>query len=77
MRTTITLDPDVAAAVAKLRKDNGSGVSEVVNDLARRGLAAGRQEQPFVQRTRAMGVPAVPLDDIAAVLESLEGDAHG
>lgn len=73
MRTTITLAPDVAAAVEALRRE-GRGVSDAVNELARRGLTEGRQERkPFVQQTSPMGRPLIPLDDIDAALDYLEG----
>lgn len=38
MRTTITLDPDIAAEVERLRQTTGVGPSEAVNSLARAGL---------------------------------------
>jgi hypothetical protein len=75
MRTTVTLDPDVAAAVAHLQAERHVGVSKAVNDLARRGLAGATEPRPFTQETSAMGAPALPLDDIATVVEALEGDA--
>jgi hypothetical protein len=76
MRTTVTLDPDVAAAVSHLQSERGIGVSAAINDLVRRGLAAERPPRRFVQATSAMGAPALELDDIAAVLDVLEGDAR-
>ncbi len=76
MRTTITLADDVAAAVDQLRRERGAGVSDAVNELVRRGLAAPRSRSRFVQRTSDMGEPRLPLDDVATVLESLEGDEH-
>ena len=39
MRTTLTLQEDVAAAVDRLRRSEGIGVSEAVNRLVREGLA--------------------------------------
>lgn len=56
MRTTITFHEDVARAVERVRRERGVGVSEVVNDLVRRGLAAeeNRSREPFRQRTSAM-----------------------
>ncbi|HEU0168187.1 MAG TPA: ribbon-helix-helix protein, CopG family, partial [Chloroflexota bacterium] len=39
MRTTVTLDDDVAAAASELRRQEGIGLSEAVNRLARAGLA--------------------------------------
>ncbi len=76
MRTTITLDPDVAAAVAKVQAEEQVGVSKAVNDLVRRGLAAVPQRRRFVQTTSNMGPPMLPLDNIGELLEVLEGPAH-
>lgn len=39
MRTTINLEPDVLAAVQRLRQSDDIGVSAAVNRLARAGLA--------------------------------------
>ena len=77
MRTTITLDPDVAAALTRLRGERGGSVSEVVNDLVREALAAQHERRPrFVQKTSSMGSPLVPLDCIADGLDLIEGPAH-
>lgn len=71
----MTLAADVAAAVEQLRRTRGSGVSEVVNELLRKGLRTDRQRrQPFRQRTSDMGTPRLPLDDVAGLLDILEGD---
>ena len=40
MRTTLTLDPDNAARLERLRKDRDASLKEVVNDAIRRGLDA-------------------------------------
>jgi hypothetical protein len=40
VRTTLTLDDDVAAALARRRAKRGSGLRQEVNDLLRAGLAA-------------------------------------
>jgi hypothetical protein len=47
MRTTVTLAPDVAAAVAQLRALRGIGTSEALNEIARRGLTAPAERRPF------------------------------
>ena len=39
MRTTLTLDDDVAAMIERLRKRSGASKSQIVNDALRRGLA--------------------------------------
>ncbi|MGE0393765.1 MAG: ribbon-helix-helix protein, CopG family [Vicinamibacterales bacterium] len=41
MRTTLTLDPDVAARLKKLVDDGGLSFKEAVNDALRRGLTGG------------------------------------
>lgn len=74
MRTTITLAQDVAAAVEQLRLRRGTGISEVVNDLLRQGLAQGQPVAAFRQRVSDMGAPRVDLDDVSGLLEALEGD---
>lgn len=77
MRTTVTLDKDVAYAVEHLRRETGMGLSEAVNTLARRGLAAQEtEERTFTQSTSSMGEARVPLDDVGGALEVLEGEAH-
>lgn len=38
MRTTLTLDEDVTAAVEKLRKTRGQSLKEIINEALRRGL---------------------------------------
>jgi hypothetical protein len=39
MRTTVSLDDDVHAAVTRLQQRDGLGLSEAINTLARRGLS--------------------------------------
>ena len=73
MRTTVTLADDVAAAVEKLRRERGSGVSEAVNELVRRGLAAEATRRRFRQRTSAMGPARLGLDDVGGLLDALDG----
>ena len=73
MRTTITFASDVAAAVSRLQRQRGRGVSDAVNELIRRGLAPAGDRQPFTQTSSAMGEPTVPLDDVAGLLEVLDG----
>jgi Ribbon-helix-helix protein, copG family len=74
MRTTVTLAPDVAAAVEEIRRREGRGVSDVVNELARRGLAAAPPDRERFVQTVSSHVPLIPLDDISAALDVLEGD---
>ena len=43
MRTTLTLDDDVAAALVQRRAERGTGLRREVNELLRAGLAAASQ----------------------------------
>ena len=74
MRTTITLDDDVAAAVAQLRRERGIGVSQAVNGLARAGLTVKSSKAPFRQRSVSIGLKVDPTN-VAEALELLEGPA--
>lgn len=72
MRTTVTFEPDVAAALERLRKERNVGVSEAVNALVRQGLAAKKAPAPFVQHTSA-GHTRVDVTNVAEVIDLIEG----
>lgn len=73
MRTTITLAADVAAAVDQLRTERQAGVSDVVNDLVRRGLARIDPPPFFRQSVSDLGAPLLAVDDVAGLLDALDG----
>lgn len=50
MRTTLKLDPDVWAEVVRLREEEGLGIGEAVNLLARLGLTVPRERPKKVYR---------------------------
>ncbi len=74
MRTTITLSEDVTAAVEKLRRERGIGLSEAVNELVRSGLTVERSPRRFRQKTYDFG-DGVDVSNIAEVIETLDGSA--
>lgn len=81
MRTTLTLDTDVAEAVDKeVRRRPKSTYKDVVNDLIRAGLHAKREMKrapKFTVRARGMGLRrGLNYDDIGGLLEEVEGAAH-
>jgi hypothetical protein len=78
MRTTVTLAKDVSAAVDRLRRGEGIGVSEAVNRLARAGLASGGavRQAPFRQRSARLGAFAVDVANVGEALELAEGEDH-
>ena len=80
MRTTITLEEDVAAKLqAEMRKKRAT-FKETLNDVLRLGLQARRElaaAPPFKVRARSLGqAPGVNYDNIGELLEQLEGSAH-
>lgn len=72
MRTTIELDADTAAEVQRLRTEESRGVSEAVNELIRRGMLDRGKVEPFVARTRALGLK-IDVSNVADALDHLEG----
>lgn len=73
MRTTLTLADDVAAAVERLRRERSLGLSEAVNELVRAGLVTRKASVPsFRQRTHDLG-RGIDVDNVAEVLETLDG----
>ena len=73
MRTTIRLDPEVAAAAERLRDERHIGFGEAVNELARAGPVRKSPAARFRQRTSSVGMK-VDVTNIADTLELL--DSH-
>ena len=72
MRTTITLDDDVAAVVTHVQRESGIGVSAAVNQLIRNSLVGSTPAQPFVQQTSAM-LGRIDVTNVAEAIEVLDG----
>jgi hypothetical protein len=71
MRTTVTLDDDVAAEIARRRRQRGIGVSEALNELARAGMTPPVEREAFSQTTVPLGL-RIDVDDVAEALERLD-----
>jgi hypothetical protein len=81
MRTTVTLEDDVAAKLQALSRRSGRPFKEVINETLRRGLAsagAARRAAPFKVQARDLGArrPGLNFDSVADLLEQLEGPFH-
>lgn len=80
VRTTLTLDDDVAALLKRVRAERALGVKDAINQGLRHGL--GRMIAPATSRP-AYRTPSVDagqlligdLDDVAEVLAVAEGEA--
>jgi hypothetical protein len=79
VRTTLSLDDDVAALLKKEMRRSGASLKETVNDLLRSGLMAShhRTRKPFVVTPLSLGLPrGLSYDNIEELIEALEGPAH-
>lgn len=72
MRTTVEFDPDTQKAIEAIRREEGLGVSEAVNELIRRGLAAPKQDRVYRSIHRDLGL-RIDVSNIADALDLLEG----
>ena len=80
MRTTLTLDDDVAAALERLRKTHKASLKALVNQALREGLkqmrAAPRQKGRFHTVPMDLGALRIgSIDNIAEVLAFAEGES--
>jgi len=81
MRTTVTIDDDVATKLeAEMRRQRSSNFKQILNDVLRRGLLVRRElaaSKPFRVRARRMGkMPGLNYDNVGELLEHLEGAEH-
>jgi len=79
MRTTLTLDDDVALALERLRREKDATLKEVVNETLRKGLQeAGRgprRRRKFQTRVLKTGRCLLPnLDCASRALAAAEGE---
>lgn len=75
MRTTITLDEDVAAIVDVERARSGESFKEAVNRLIRRGARAPSGRVPAELPTLP-GRPRLDIADVSAVLAALDDEGR-
>jgi len=81
MRTTLTLDDDVAAKLKAETRRSGRSFKETVNETLRRGFSIrprAPQRSPFKVVARDLGRlrPGLSLNNVADVIEQTEGSRH-
>ncbi len=76
MRTTVTLDADVAAKLKALARRRGISFKQALNQAVRAGLGPShRSARPFTQQTQAMSLrPGVNLDKALQLASALEDE---
>lgn len=77
MRTTLTLDADVAAGIDReVRRHSKRSQKQVINDLLRAGLRSRKQpgsEKEFKFKTYDLGLrPGLNYDDVWGLLDYAE-----
>jgi hypothetical protein len=78
MRTTITLDADVASRLRAFAHLKGISFKQAVNDAVRAGLSSPsvQRGEPFRQPVYSMGKVRVDLTKALALATDLEDQGH-
>jgi hypothetical protein len=80
MRTTLTLDDDVAAAIERLRRTRDASLKEIINETLRQGLSdltlRPKQREPFETKNVSLGrLRLASIDNISESLAVAEAEA--
>jgi hypothetical protein len=80
MRTTLTIDEDLAAQIEDLRRREGQSLKRVINSLLREGLRS-RQQPPeakkYRSQTRALRMrPGYDPAKLNQLVDELEAEEH-
>jgi hypothetical protein len=80
MRTTLTLDRDVAEGLQREMRRSRRGLKATINDALRRGLQLGSRPPklpPFKVRPQALGVkPGVDPDRMNQLVDELDAEGR-
>jgi len=82
MRTTLTIDDDIAVVLKRLCKTRDASLKELINEALRRGLkdVGGRPKRGEVFRTRSVDLGRMRLsgvDNVADAHVIADGEASG
>jgi hypothetical protein len=79
VRTTLSLDDDIAHLLNQEIRRSGVSFKEAVNHYLRLGLIASKQpkRKKFVVKPLPMGLPpGLSYDNVEELIEALEGPLH-
>lgn len=82
MRTTVTIDDDIALRIEQRRAERGQSFKDAINDMLRIALDADeaqvrrREERSAPLKTFSLGQPYLNLDNIGEVLAILDGEDY-
>jgi len=81
MRTTLTIDDDIATVLERLRRARDASLKDLVNEALRRGLKdmnnRPKRREPVRTQSVALGrIRIAGIDNISEALAIAEGEAH-
>ena len=80
MRTTVTLDPDVAQELKALQKARGLQPKTAINEALRRGLREMHKEEPkpepFVLKTANMGQFLFDTNNLREIMAQMDEEEY-
>jgi hypothetical protein len=82
MRTTVTLDDDVARALEQIRAQEHTTFRQALNQAVREGLAARERRtrqggaQVKTTQARSLGPRLTSFDNTSELIALIEGDAY-
>lgn len=79
MRTTLTLDPDVAQSIKSHMASRKVSLKDVVNEALRKGLSMEpqRPKKPFRVISHSFGFrPGIDTDKLGQLADELDTQAH-
>jgi hypothetical protein len=72
MRTTVTIEPDLARLLELRMSTEGKGFKQVLNETLRRGFESGVREAQAQYVVRSFHAPVAPGVDLAKVNQLLD-----
>lgn len=80
MRTTLTIDDDIAVALERVRNERNASLKAVVNEALRRGVtemeSVPKRRKPFRTAVYKGARLLIPIDNIAEAIALAEGEWH-
>ena len=79
MRTTLSIDDDVAKQLRREIRRSGASFKAAVNHFLRLGLmvSAKPDRKPFLVHPRPLGLPpGLSYDNVEDLIEAIEGTTH-
>lgn len=75
MRTTVTIDPDLAAKLRKLARERGISFKDALNAILRAGFGGQAGARPYRVEPRPLGLrPGIDLDRALRLAGALEDE---